>query len=103
MVVLMTVDFQVPAQIAFPLKPGFFKQADAPSIVWNTGCFDTVQLKPCEDVGYNQLKCGEHMTLTGISLAHPVADHAALCRPAPDVADRNAAEQRHALFVKQKE
>ena len=69
MIVPLTVDLQISAQVAFPLEPGFLKQANAPCVVWNTGCFDAVQLKPGEDIGNNQFKCGEHMALAGVLLA----------------------------------
>src|SRR4051812_28792268 len=99
----LTVDLQISAQVAFPLEPGFLKQANAPCILWNTGCFDTVQLKPCEDIGNNQLKCGEHMALAGITLAHPIADHAALGGTPADIADGDAADERHVLLLEDEE
>src|SRR5262249_30265402 len=74
----LTVDFQISAQIAFPLETRLLQEPHAPLVLRNTSCFDTVQLKDRKDVGYNQLKCGEHMALAGMPLAHPVADHAAL-------------------------
>ena len=77
----LTVDLQISAQVAFPLEPGFLKQANAPCIVWNTGCFNTVQLKPGEDIRNNQLKCGKHMALAGKTLAHPIADHEGIKMP----------------------
>src|SRR6478736_426831 len=43
------------------------------------------------------------MTLTGIALAHPVADHAALRGAAADIADRQAAEQRAVPLAENKQ
>ena len=86
----------------FSLETGLFQKPHATLVIRNTGCFNTVQLKSGKDIGYNQLKCGEHMTLTGIALAHPVSDHAALRSTAANVSDRYASDQRH-VFPKENE
>src|ERR1700750_2114496 len=102
MVAPLPINLQISAQVTFPLETGLFKEPHATFIVRNTGCLDTVQLKTRKDVGYNQLKCGEHMTLAGVALTHPVSDHAALRGTPPDIADRQAAEQCH-LFLQEDE
>src|SRR4051812_46988443 len=83
----LPVDFQVFPQVAFALKTGLFKEPDASGVLGNTGCFDTVQLKARKDVGNSQFHGLSHVTLAGETLAHPVADHAALRRAAADIAD----------------
>src|SRR5690606_37722545 len=79
--------------IAFTLKSGFFKQTDGAVVLRNTGCLDPVQGELAEDVANAHVEPGGHMSLAGEALAHPVADHAGVRRTAPDVADRQAADQ----------
>src|SRR5262245_44466891 len=40
------------------------------------------------------------MAFAGMPFAHPISDHAALGRTPPDIADRQAAKERHVLLGK---
>src|ERR1700712_3342458 len=99
----LAVDFEITAQMTFPLKTGLFEKPHATLVIRNTGCLDTVQLKSGKDVGYNYLKCGEHMAFSRMALAHPVADHAALGGSAPDIADRQPTQQCSAILIEHEE
>ena len=97
------VDLQITARQPFPDETGFFQHPPAGLVMHQTGRLHPVQAQRAEGEAQAQPHRIRHITLTGEGHAHPIAEAAALRDAAPDIAQRDAAQQLVVILAEQEE
>ena len=94
MVLPDAVDAQIFARITLANEARVFEKADRAGIAGNAGGFEAVQPQRAEGEWNDGAHRRGHVAVAGKWQAHPVAEAARLSDPAPNVGERQPADDR---------
>ena len=83
------VDLQIALRNAFVFEAAFFQHPARGCVFRQAGGLDPAKVKMREGVMRQRLNRLAHEALTGKGRADPIAKGARLCRPAPDIVQRD--------------
>lgn len=93
MIAPATVDLKVALRDAFIFESGLFKDP-ARGIVFGQACgLDPAEVEGAKRVMHDRFDGFTHISLPRMGFADPIAQGPGLCRPTPDIVERDGAQQ----------